>query len=474
MTTTASATPPPPRPVLDGLSSSELLAHAGEMERLSRQVEVARLEVALEWAIAHPVVEQEPVSVLEAPDRPGGDGTPLVAAFATDTLAAAMGLAPMTATRLVGDVLDLSFRLPLLWDHVRALRVPASRGRRVAAATRHLPLQGAGWVDRQIAAVSGRVSAAQLDRLVAHATAQFDPDALRSKEEAARSTWDVELHHPSPGEFAGTSTLTARGDTLDLKSFYDLVCAEADALAALGDTDTLGQRKAKALGVIAAHHATQQAALELTDLIPGQGPDDAEADERWDENHAAARARALVRSNGRVKLYLHASLTDLVSALGATGDTDGLVGTAENLGSATVAKLKDWVGHSRVTITPVLHVAADDTWTVDRHDPPPRMTETVRLRDETCVFPRCGRHARGCDLDHITPYDDGAYDDGAYDDTGPPGQTTLSNLAPLCRRHHRAKTSGAWSYERLDPGTYLWHGPAGLTILVTPDDVIDL
>jgi hypothetical protein len=463
MTTTAGTTPPPARPVLDGLSTGELLAHAGEMERLSRQVEVARLEVALEWAIAHPVVE-EATSVLESPDRPGGDGTPLVAAFATDTLAAGMGIAPASATRLVADVLDLSFRLPLLWDHVRALRVPASRGRRVAAATRHLSLQGAAWVDRQIAAVSGRVSTAQLDRLVAHATAQFDTDALNDAEDKARSTWDVELHHPTPGEYAGTSTLTARGDTMDLKGFYDLVCAEADALAALGDTDSLGQRKAKALGVIAAH----QAALDLTGLIPGQQPND-DRDEDQQTQEGAARARALVRSNGRVKLYLHASLTDLLAGLGASGDTADLVGAVESLGPATLAKIKDWVGHSRVTITPVLHVAADDGWTVDRHDPPPRMAETVRLRDETCVFPRCGRHARGCDLDHTTPYDD-----GAYDDTGPPGHTRPSNLAPLCRRHHRAKTSGSWSYERLDPGTYLWHGPAGLTILVTPDDVHDL
>ncbi|MCD6639387.1 MAG: HNH endonuclease, partial [Nocardioides sp.] len=52
------------------------------------------------------------------------------------------------------------------------------------------------------------------------------------------------------------------------------------------------------------------------------------------------------------------------------------------------------------------------------------------------------------------------------DDGGPPGQTTPANLAPLCRRHHRAKTSGTWSYERLEPGTYLWTGP-GVTALVT-------
>ncbi|QBX54490.1 HNH endonuclease [Nocardioides seonyuensis] len=453
---TTLAAPVPGRPVLDGLSSTQLMAHAGEVEQLSRQVEVARLEVALEWAITHPVVEASS-SVLETPDQPGGAGTPEVAAFATDTLAVAMGIAPLVSSRLVADALDLSFRLPLLWDLTRALRIPAARARRVAGATRDLSAEGARWVDRQVAAASGRVSSAQLDRIVAHATAQFDPDALKTRQDRARETWGVDLHHPTPGDFAGTSTLTARGDSIDLARFHDVVNAEADTLAALGDTDTLGQRQAKALGVIAA----QQAALDLTDLIAGQQCDDVQSDDR-----VAVRARALARSQVKVKLFLHASLPDLL-----TRGHDDLVGTADTLGPVTLAKVKEWVGHSRVTIVPVLHVAADDTWTVDRHDPPPRMAETVRLRDETCVFPRCGRHARGCDLDHITPYDTGP------PDTGPPtesGGTTAANLAPLCRRHHRAKTSGAWTYQRLAPGTYLWTGPADIATLVTPDDVIDL
>ncbi|QBX57175.1 HNH endonuclease [Nocardioides seonyuensis] len=448
---TTIAGPVPARPVLDGLSSTQLMAHAAEVEQLARQVEVARLEVALEWAITHPVVEKSS-SVLEAPDHPGGAGTPEVAAFATDTLAVAMGIAPAASSRLVADALDLSFRLPLLWDLTRELRIPAARARRVAAATRDLSAEGAAWVDRQVAAASGRVSSAQLDRIVAHATAQFDPDALKTRQDRARETWGVDLHHPAPGDFAGTSTLTARGDSLDLARFHDVVNAEADTLAALGDTDPLGQRQAKALGVIAA----QQAALDLTGLLSPAGA----------AEQSTARDKALARANAKVKLFLHASLTDLL-----TRGHDDLVGTADTLGPTTLTKIKEWVGHSRVTITPVLHVATDDTWTIDRHDPPPRMAETVRLRDETCVFPRCGRHARGCDLDHITPYYTGP------PDTGPPtesGGTTAANLAPLCRRHHRAKTSGAWSYQRLATGTYLWTGPAGLTTLLTPDTVIDL
>ncbi|QBX55987.1 HNH endonuclease [Nocardioides seonyuensis] len=450
---TTSAGPVPARPVLEGLSSSQLLTHASEIEQLSRHVEVARLEVALEWAIAHPVVVETSSSVLEAPDQLGGVGTPQVAAFATDTLAVAMSVPSVAASHLVADVLDLSFRLPLLWDLTRALRIPASRARRVAAATRELSVEGAEWVDRQVVAVAGRVSTAQLDRIVAHAVAQFDPDALKDREARARDTWGVDLDHPTSGDYAGTSTLTARGDSLDLARFHDVVNAEADTLSALGDTDSLGQRQAKALGVIAA----QQAALDLTGLLGGEQPD---AEPSHCER-VAVRARALTRSQAKVKLHLHASLPDLL-----TRDHDDLVGTADTLGPATLARIREWVGHARVTVVPVLHVAADDSWTVDRHDPPPRMAEMVRLRDETCVFPRCGRHARGCDLDHIDPYDTGPPDDA--------GPTTPANLAPLCRRHHRAKTSGAWSYQRLAPGTYLWTGPAGITTLVTPDDVTDL
>jgi hypothetical protein len=36
---------------------------------------------------------------------------------------------------------------------------------------------------------------------------------------------------------------------------------------------------------------------------------------------------------------------------------------------------------------------------------------------------------------------------------------------PLCRRHHRAKTHGAWDYVTLDRGTYLWTTPNGLQLI---------
>src|SRR5262249_36815967 len=84
--------------------------------------------------------------------------------------------------------------------------------------------------------------------------------------------------------------------------------------------------------------------------------------------------------------------------------------------------------------------------------PPEWMRELVIVRDRHCVFPWCRTDARCCDLDHIEPYQ-------APDHGGPPGQTTPTNLAPLCRRHHNAKTTGRWRYQRHPDGTYTWHGP---------------
>ena len=82
---------------------------------------------------------------------------------------------------------------------------------------------------------------------------------------------------------------------------------------------------------------------------------------------------------------------------------------------------------------------------------PDRHAELVTLRDKTCVFPWCSRPARRCDKDHSIPHNKG-------------GPTCPCNLAPLCRRHHRIKTHGAWTYRTIEPGTYLWTSQARLPV----------
>ncbi|WP_210437801.1 HNH endonuclease signature motif containing protein [Nocardioides xinjiangensis] len=432
---------------LTDLADEALLSEASEIEVLLREGEVHKLGVAYQWAVTHPPLDacetpSGPVlpSVLAEPETLGGPGTPAVAAFTPEPLAVALGCSPASASALLADALDLNHRLPLLWDATRALLVPAWKARRVAARTRYLPIDAARWLDRRVAGRISSLGAPALDRLIAEAAARCDGAGTAEREVAARDGWDVVLVHPDPGRYSGTSELRATGDTLDLIRFHDVVCAEAEAMGALGDTDELPVRRAKALGAI----ADAQARLDLTSLVGTTDPD----------TGRRVRQAAVARRDAKVRLYLHASLADVVA------DDARATGSAESLGPVSLDLIRDWAGRSRVTIQPVLHVATDDRWSVDRHDPPPRMAEQVRLRDETCVFPWCGRAARQCDLDHREPFVDPG-------DGGPPGQTSPASLAPLCRRHHRAKTAGEWSYERADPGTYLWTGPVGMSALVT-------
>jgi hypothetical protein len=254
---------------------------------------------------------------------------------------------------------------------------------------------------------------------------------------------------------------------MDLSRFYELVCDQAAALAALGDTDSLGARKAKALGVIADHQA-QLDLFAMTGRSATGGDSSGAAEPSGAGKLSGAEATpvpvAATRRSAKTTLYLHLSLADLIADPGAAtalGDrTDGAlaVGEVEKLGPATIARIKEWVGHSRVSVRPVLDLARTDA--VDEHDPPEWMRELVILRDRHCVFPWCSRDARGCDLDHVDP----------YDEDGPPGQTRPENLAPLCRRHHRCKTSGRWRYRRRPDGSYDWIGPYGRRFLVTPTE----
>ena len=104
--------------------------------------------------------------------------------------------------------------------------MPAWQARRAAQHTHQLSLEAARWVDDRLADRTG-CGPILVDRLVADAIARFDPEEHARREDQGKASWDVELVHPAPTEFAGTSELHARGDTLDLTKFYDLVCDSA-------------------------------------------------------------------------------------------------------------------------------------------------------------------------------------------------------------------------------------------------------
>jgi len=79
---------------------------------------------------------------------------------------------------------------------------------------------------------------------------------------------------------------------------------------------------------------------------------------------------------------------------------------------------------------------------------PADMRRWLEIRDQTCIFPGCGRKARNCEVDHTV--------DRQYG-----GITKVTNLAHLCKKHHREKHHTRWRPEHLPDGSIQWTSPTG-------------
>ena len=91
----------------------------------------------------------------------------------------------------------------------------------------------------------------------------------------------------------------------------------------------------------------------------------------------------------------------------------------------------------------------------DRYSAPADLRRYLRVRDETCRFPGCGRLAINCDLDHTVEWHTG-------------GPTYHDNLAHLCQGHHHLKHHTRWSVEHLGDGVLQWTSPLGRTYVTNP------
>jgi hypothetical protein len=412
-----------------------VLDRAAEALAAKRAAEAQLLVAALEWAEANPARPRSGVDPAGRGD-PGdlfgegflplaGDGAPLVAEFAPVDLGAALGWTAAGAQLLMGDALELKHRLPRLWSLVVDLQVPVHLAREVAQHTRTLSYDAARWADRLVSADPAHLDRVRADALVREARLYHEPDLAVAEEENALAARKVDLH---PGSCPATTEVVMTLDTPDALAFDRAVARTAETLKTLGDDDALDIRRARAVGVL----ADPQRALVL--LTGGTEP-------------GSRRSGSVTRPD--VTLWLHLDQTALLDL-----DTFPAAVKVDRLGTVSSDLVGSWLTQSSVVVRPVLDLGRRDP--VDQHDPPAWMADLVRLRDRYCVFPGCRRGSRGCDLDHIDPY-------LPPDRGGPPGQTHPDNLAPLCRRHHRAKTHTRWRYRRLPDGSYRWTSPTGDT-----------
>ncbi|MUL74818.1 HNH endonuclease signature motif containing protein [Mycolicibacterium sp. CBMA 226] len=102
--------------------------------------------------------------------------------------------------------------------------------------------------------------------------------------------------------------------------------------------------------------------------------------------------------------------------------------------------------------------SATDLDGVPRYRPSTAVDEFVRMRALTCMFPGCDQPATACDIDHTIPW--------------PAGPTHPGNLSPKCRKHHLLKTfyggPDGWRDRQQPDGSIVWTAPTGHTYTSVP------
>ncbi|MCP3422355.1 HNH endonuclease signature motif containing protein [Nocardioides pinisoli] len=441
------------------LTASDLLTAIRDRRRDEERAAADQLVLAAQWADLHPPESIHDAAVFSIPaggrehEEPiAGEGCPLVAEFCVAELGSVLGVSTTAAKKLIGHALELRHRLPRLWAQVYAGRVPAWRARAVAETTIHscpsLTREAAAFVDAQVAAVAGKVGPAQLDRLVAEAIKRYDlaePDPTADPEDG----WlHVDPRHASIDtqdvHYAGTMRMEAELGIADALDVDRALAHGAATLKALGSTESLNVRRAKALGDL----ARTQTALDLHT----QGVTAAESTDTSTDSDTGADPQRLPAAR-EVVLHVHfaANLDGLSTVFGPTGRLE------EGQRLVLLDQIKSWCAdtRTRVTIKPVIDLDAD--LATEAYKVPDRLREQVILRDRTCVFPWCTRPARRADIDHIIPHDP----DAAAEGREQPGPTATWNLACLCRFHHRLKTHSAWRYAMVSAGVFEWTSPHG-------------
>ena len=472
--------------------TGDLLTSIRDLDRAADQADRDRFIAIAEWADRHTTGQLLPdlYGTFGLPDddahteaenawvsrfgMPGADtmlelagpGAPEVSEFAVIELAAALGRSTDSGRMLLSDAVEAKHRLPKIWQRLVDGQVQVWRVRRVTDLTRSLTQEAAAFVDAHLAHVVHTASFTTVKRLVAEAAARFDPEACEMEEVDTAASLHVTLDLSTAWSIGTANGVHLSGllDRADAEELEHAIRTIADQLLAAGSTDSLDVRRAKALGYLSRGDLT----LDLASPVE-------EARQRRLETTKPTSQPRQPRQPRQVVLHVHLSEAALKGAPEVDPDTGKLglhLARVENHHQTLTADaVRDWlaVPGTQVTVKPVIDLHKQIA--VDAYEIPDRISTRVKLKRPTCVFPHCTRTSARTDLDHIDEY-------VPPDRGGPPGQTSTATLAPLCRRHHRAKThpspDGRWDYVQLTTTTWLWTSPHDLRFLVHPDGTTEL
>lgn len=359
--------------------------------------------------------------------------------FAADDLALRLELHVHTAKGMVADALAMSEKLPATarafaegsLDGLRVGEIAGGLSRLVdpGAPAPATMVRRAGWepmsrrefFDRRMAAYAATHTPGDTRRAVDRLIIALEPKAAAAREERARAERDVTFRACPDGMGLMVAYLPAEA----MAGLQDMLAGVvAHARTVKGEERTAGQLRADILTDWAA------AALSTGHVLPHACAEYANGPGASFGRLAGGRGSA-PRIRITISAAALAGLTDTPAELAGFGAI-----SAEWARRLIESGLASWevvpVDDEGRPVTP--GCPADEAYR-----PGAATRRAVQDRDQRCRFPGCTARAELSDLDHTVPH--------------PEGPTHPANLAVLCRRHHLAKTLGAWrlAHERPEP-----------------------
>jgi hypothetical protein len=322
--------------------------------------ECRELVLAARWADLHPTLSGTVLPGSERSKRYGGEGTPFAGEFAAAELGVLLGRSHVAAATLMADALDVRHRLPRLWAELTAGRVRVWQARHVASRTRAtgLSLAQAREVDETTTPYLASLPWGRfLDLLEARIIAA-DPEAAEARRLAAELERFVVTGQSNEH---GLKTLVAKATAGEVIYLVAMVDRIAEILLQKGDTDPVGARRSKALGILG-HPARALALLQSAGSMDG------------DLVSTSSTTGGVVSTGSTTDaplpaatLYVHVSRESM--------QTSGGVARMEDVGPITIGQASEFLRHSHVTVKPVIDL--DEDRPVDCYEVPDRLREQM-------------------------------------------------------------------------------------------------
>jgi hypothetical protein len=392
---------------------------------LDTLVEVERMIASLTAyrAVAlHEVRQLARAAEADRPSRDRGWSAEVTARrVAATEVGAALRMSEREAEQLIADSTALVTDLPATLSALRRGRISYRHASVLVDEVRSLP-ESAWEAFEQVALREAEVRTVGGFRQRARAVReQLHPESLETRRRAAEEMRSVSVE---PGR-DGMAWLTAHLPAEQAIGAYRRLTDIATGLAGPDESRTLAQRRADALADLLIDGVVTETGI-------GRG----------------------VRATVLVSVPVLSLLGTPVAAGSAAGSVAGSVAVPpaelEGYGPMSADVARRLAAHAPSFVRLLTHPESGTVLSVgrERYAVPRDLRLWLRIRDETCRFPGCGRAAASADIDHTVDWQH-------------QGATRHDNLAHLCESHHHVKHRTDWRVHHAGGGTLEWRAPSG-------------